>query len=39
MNILIIDWMNLVKRYIYTSELAELEVGEVTQKLTYSIFK
>ena len=37
MNILIIDWMNLVKRYIYTSELAELEVGEVTQKLTYSI--
>ena len=37
MNVLIIDWMNLVKRYIHSKGLAELEVGEVTKELTYYI--
>lgn len=37
MNVLIIDWFNLIKRYINSRDLADLEVGEVTQQLTYSI--
>lgn len=37
MNVLIIDWFNLIKRYINSKDIADLEVGEVTQQLTYKI--